>query len=66
MFRDEKENIYRVERASNGKHVAIRINQGKNRKLFKPISPSRNRKIVLDDLVKYADMAGWVCMTEGR
>lgn len=58
-YTDNDGNTYRVEQASNGKHVTMRINTGGNRKRLKIISESvsrANAQWMLDELAK---QSGW-------
>jgi len=58
-FKDGEGNTYRVERASNGKFVVMRYNEGGNRKLFKQIPPSKSKAHITEDLRFFGAEKGW-------
>ena len=58
-YTDDDGNTYRVEKASNGKHVTMRINAGGNRKRLKIIAESGSRKNAQKMLDEVAQQAGW-------
>lgn len=56
---DELDNVYKVERASNGKFIVARYNQGGHRKLFKDIQPSKSSSFAQKSLREYAEVKLW-------
>jgi len=58
-YSDADGNTYRVERASNGMSVCVRINSGMNRKMFRQIDPQRSELPVQHSLDVVAAEKGW-------
>lgn len=58
-YTDNDGNTYRVEKASNGKHVTMRINTGGNRKRLKIIAESGSRENAQKMLDAVAEQAEW-------
>ena len=59
-YRDASGNTYRVEKASNGNWVAVRVNQGGNRKLARNVGEPCNGAVPMQrSLDAFAAKEGW-------
>lgn len=58
-YQDADDNVYGVEKASNGRYVVIRTNSGGNRKGMKNFDASFSAEVVQCGLDRYAAQNGW-------
>jgi hypothetical protein len=58
-YADDDGNTYRVEQASNKRHVTVRWNEGGNMKRFKPIDDAGSRDNAQKLLDGHAKANGW-------
>ena len=58
-YLDSCNNLYRVEQATNGACVIVRVNSGGNRKRFRGLGEYSKAAEAQRDLVSYAEKNGW-------
>lgn len=58
-YADSDGNTYRVEKASNGMFVCVRINDGGNRKGYAPIGAHKRSSVAQYSLDLHAKTNGW-------
>ena len=58
-YLDSRQNLYRVEQATNGACVIVRVNVGGNRKRFRELGEYDGAAEAQRDLAAYAEKNGW-------
>lgn len=58
-YLDNDGNTYRVERASNGMFICVRVNAGGNRKGFRPVGAGSKQAAARNDLDVVTEANGW-------